>query len=216
MAGGGFEITDAGNKRYPERYAVFLENVYVEHEDLMRLYFIGFIHPSNLGEYGLDASVLLMANQWYTESILPYCEVLNGTEYVGDAMKVGSLIMSLPFKEKINIEQGAFAEKALAIQTEKKPYGIVVNYWFDGPLYDNTRESSRDFDEEKIYFPEVNLNTYVKKQVYENMGYIFNGVKNVSRVNINVWCLRDEATNNYTKFTFSGQREDFLEVDYAI
>lgn len=216
IAGGGFEMTEEGNKRYPDRYAVFAENVYAEHEDLSRLYFIGFIHPSNLAEYGLDASVLLMTNQWYKESILPYCEVINGTDYVGDAMKVGSLIMSLPLKEKINTEEGAFAEKALAIQTEKEPYGIVVNYWFDVPIYDNTKLTSRNFDETKIYFPEVNVNTYIKKQVYENMGYIFNGVKNVSRVTVNVWCLRDENTDNYTKFTFKGQRDDFIEVDYGI
>lgn len=124
--------------------------------------------------------------------------------------------MSLPLKEKINTEEGAFAEKALAIQTEKEPYGIVVNYWFDVPIYDNTKLTSRNFDETKIYFPEVNVNTYIKKQVYENMGYIFNGVKNVSRVTVNVWCLRDENTDNYTKFTFKGQRDDFPEVDYGI
>lgn len=216
IAGGGFEITEAGNKRYPERYAVYGENVYADHEDLSRLYFIGFIHPSNLAEYGLDASVLLMANQWYKERILPYCEVINGTDYVGDAMKVGSLIMSLPLKEKINVEEGAFAEKALAIQTEKEPYGIVVNYWFDVPLYDNTELTSRDFDKTKIFYPEVPVNTYIKRQIHENMGYIFNGVKNVSRVTVNVWCLRDESTAAYTKFTFKGQREDFLEVEYAI
>lgn len=213
VAGGGFEMTEAGNKRYPERYAVFADNVYAEHEDLSRLYFLGFIHPSNLVEYGLDASILLMANQWYKESLLTYCESINQTEYVGDAMKVGSLIMSLPLKEKINTEEGAFAEKALSIQTEKEPYGIVVNYWFDLPLYDNTKLSSRIFDEGKNPFPEIDVNPYIKKQLYENMGYIFNGVKNVSRITINVWCLRDEGTENYTKFTFRGERKDFIEVD---
>lgn len=212
-AGGGFEMTEGGNKRYPERYAIFAENVYVEHENLSRLYFIGFIHPSNLAEYGMDASVLVMANQWYKERILPYSEEINSTDYVGDAMKVGSLIMSLPLKGKINTEEGTFAEKALAIQTEKEPYGIVVNYWFDVPIYDNTRVTSRDFDESKIFFPEVDINTYIKKQIYENMAYIFKGVKNVSRITVNVGCLRDENTDNYTKFTIRGQRGDFLEVD---
>lgn len=215
-AGGGFEMTEAGNKRYPARYAVFAENVYAEHEDLSRLYFLGFIHPSNLAEYGLDASALSMANQWYKERILPYCESINATDYVGDAMKVGSLIMSLPLKERINTEEGAFAEKALAIQTEKEPYGIVVNYWFDVPIYDNTKSTSRDFDESKIFFPEVDINTYLKKQIHENMGYIFRGVKNVSRVTVKVWCLRDEGTTTYTKFTFQGQRNDFVEVENEI
>lgn len=215
-AGGGFEMTDGGNKRYPERYAVFAENVYAEHDNLSRLYFVGFIHPSKLAEYGLDASVLVMANQWYKERILPYCEELNSTDYVGDAMKVGSLIMSLPLKERINIEEGAFAEKALAIQTEKEPYGIVVNYWFESPIYDNTALASRDFDKSKILFPQVDINTYIKKQIHENMGYIFNGVKNVSRVTVNVWCIRGEDSSSYTKFTIRGLRDDFVEVSDEI
>ena len=216
FAGGDFQLTEEGNKRYTKRYAVFAENNFVDHEDLSKLYFLGFISPSDLAEIGMDASVLKLADRWFENTIVAYAEVIHGTPYVGDAMKVGSLIMSLPFHETINTEEGTFAEKALAIQTEQEPYGIVVNYWLEAPLHDQTGLSSRVWNRDADPFPGADLNPYIKRQVYRNMGYIFSGVQNVTYVTIHVWTQRGDEEETFVRTTLRGQRNDFPEVVYDI
>ena len=124
--------------------------------------------------------------------------------------------MSLPFHETINTEEGAFAEKALAIQTEQEPYGIVVNYWLEAPLHDQTKLSSRLWNRDADPFPEADLNPYIKRQVHRNIGYIFSGVQNVTYVTIHVWTQQGEAEDVFVRTTLRGQRDDFPEVIYDI
>ena len=195
FAGGGFEITEEGYKHYPERYGIFVVNDFVEHDDLERIYFLGFISPANLAEYGLDASVLLAVNNWYENNIISYAQVLNGTQYVGDVMKVGSLIKSLPMKEAIDFEEGTFGDKAILVHTGGEPYGISINYWIEKDLYLER------------------LNSYLERQVYKNMEYIFSGIKNIDYIIINLHILKD---SDYHTVSFRGQRADFPETVYMI
>ena len=214
-AGGGFKETKAGNKRYSERYAVFVQNTYVEHESLNDLYFIGFVHPSSAAEYGLDGAVLEMLDTWYENNILSYAEVLNHTKYLGDVMNVGKLVTSLPMADKIDTSEGTFMDKAIMVQTAKEPYGITVNYWFDDPLYDySSLSSAADYGkiENKELNSDTGLNKYIERQVYRNMDYLISGIENLTDVTINVWCKREGT--EYTLFTYTKERGSEETITY--
>ena len=213
FSGGGFDITEEGYKHYKARYAVFVENPYVDHEDLSKFYFLGFIHPSNLAEHGVDSSVLYMVSSWYENNIIAYAEVLHKTPFVGDAMKVGNLIMALPLREAINTEEGTFSNKAIMIQTDHEPYEVTVNYYLQGEYPDNTLKLNEVRNKDADPFFGVDLNPYIKRQIHQNIGYIFSAIENVNSVNIVVHRVKDDVEES---ITFKGERKDYPETVYMI
>lgn len=175
-AGGGFEITDSGNKHYTESYAVFYG--YSEDGKNYKAAFLGFLPTANLAEWGVDYSVLNAINNKYEREILPRVLQNANVKYVGDASAVGKLARLLPLHEYGN---------GMELQTKSEPYGITVNYKIGrsepydsekGGLLSAWPETDGDLSGIYSHSSPKELNSYIKIQLEKNAKYLTLGIEN--------------------------------------
>ncbi len=182
VAGGGFEMTKTGNKHYIDRYAVFY-GYSVDGKNYESV-FIGFLGNSNLGEWGVDYSVLDLINTWYEEELLPKIYKNATVQYVGDASAVGKLVRLLPLHEYSN---------GIELQTKEEPYGVTVNYKIGrAEPYDAEKGGllsswpKEDGDLTGIYSQSQpqNFNRYIQRQITRNASWFLYGIQNVNTIHI--------------------------------
>ena len=121
FAGGGFEPTKHGNKRYKEAYGVFYS--YNLDDKTIQAVFLGFINPSDLAEHGLDYSVMNMIDSDFENRVIQEVLKRNHMDYVGDASRVGAFARCLPMAGYWN---------GMQLQTKEEPYGLIANYTLEG------------------------------------------------------------------------------------
>ncbi len=183
VAGGGFEITSIGNKRYEESYGVFYSFSVDGRE--YEAAFLGFIHPSNLAEYGIDYSVMKKIDDWYDQVLWPRVLSNAKVKYVGNISAVGKLVSLLPLSEYTN---------GMELKTKQVPYGLTINYKIGRTEPYNAKQGGtlsawpeKDGDLSGIY-SKVNqgeLNGYIVKKMNANASKIIDkGIDNASSIEI--------------------------------
>lgn len=183
LAGGGFQVTESGNKHYTERYGVFYGYT-VDGEDY-RGTFLGFLIDGTLAEWGVDYSTLNLIDSFYETEILNQILDKGRVEYIGDASAVGKLRGLLPLHEYGN---------GLELQTKMQPYGGIFNYKIGradlynsetgGILVSWPKENSKITEIYSKVLP-GELNYYIKKQLQKNAKYLTMGIENSYSTEIN-------------------------------
>ncbi len=116
MAGGGFFMNEEGWIQYDETYAI------IRIAEDRKLQLLGFLHPSSIGEYGLDGAVRdYLGRVLYSDGLATAFTFK--TSYIGDASKTRGIISNLGLAQYFD---------SMALQTKTEPYGLTVTYDVSG------------------------------------------------------------------------------------
>lgn len=197
-----------GETKFEDQIAVFVSNNYLKDKNNPRtdetygdFYFLGFVEQKRIEEYGQDSEILRMLENWYF-NLNPMSDGNYYTDYIGDAVNVGNLVMSLPLSEYIDVSDGTFTDKAISIKTDKQPYGLTINYWFDEDIAgvsDDIALTPIDETNQEILSYAYDVNAYLMRRVFMNINTLFGGIGNVDNITINLHVLKDGQYVTYTK-----------------
>ena len=194
--------------KFEDQIAIFVSNNYLKDKNNPRtdepygdFYFLGFADEEKIEMFGQDSAILNMLESWYFE-INPMSDGNYYTDYIGDAVNVGKLVMSLPLSEYIDTSDGTFTDKAIIIKTDKEPYGLTINYWFDEDIAgvsDDIALTPIDETNQEILSYAYDVNAYLMRRVFMNINTLFEGIGNVDNITVNLHVLKDGQYVTYTK-----------------